>query len=100
MSAVLLILSLFLAAIGGTIWRFKLVGLLANVDKSSVTDRDGLARWTGISLLLLATVILLESIVLWLVKTDRGELIVCALFMFTTHMTTVFFLSGLHRYTK
>lgn len=38
--------------LGFVIWKFKVVEIIAGYDENKVTDKDGLARWVGIGLML------------------------------------------------
>ncbi len=40
--------------LGVIIWKFKLVDIIAGYDKKKVHDKDGMARWVGINLILLS----------------------------------------------
>ncbi len=44
--------------LGVVIWKFKTVEIIAGYDEKIVTDKDGLARWVGLSLMASSLVII------------------------------------------
>lgn len=100
MGVVYFILGGFVSLLGILIWRFEWIGLLSNVDQTTVVNKKGLARWAGGCILALSGIAYSTGIVLQYVVTERGELITCIGFMITSHLLMVVYLSGLHRYTK
>lgn len=54
-----------LIIIGVMLWKFKMVEILAGYKESSEVDKDILAKASGLSLLLLGFLLLLESILIF-----------------------------------
>nr|WP_304364462.1 DUF3784 domain-containing protein [Methanosarcina sp. KYL-1] len=52
----------FLTLLGTAVWRFRLVDILAGYDEKKVSDKAGLAKWTGRNLVLMGLLILLNVI--------------------------------------
>ncbi len=44
--------------LGFVIWKFKTVEIIAGYDEKIVTDKDGLAKWVGLSLMFDALIII------------------------------------------
>ncbi len=42
--------------LGIIIWKFKVVEIIAGYDEKKVKDKDGMARWVGINLMILSIV--------------------------------------------
>lgn len=61
MSKIYLYTGLVLMALGGLIWKFKIVELLRMYDARTCKDKDGLARWTGRSLVLAGLISVLAA---------------------------------------
>src|SRR6056297_1387728 len=48
MQKIFLFTGIFVAAIGFLIWKFKVIEIMRMYNPKTCTDKDGLARWTGI----------------------------------------------------
>lgn len=52
-SIVSIVLGIFLIFLGGIIRRYKIVELLAGYEPNKVIDKEGLANWAGVNLILM-----------------------------------------------
>lgn len=69
-----LLAGLTLIIIGAMLWKFKLVELLAGYKENSNVDKNLLARVTGLSILLLGLLLLVETVLIFkeIIKEDTA----------------------------
>lgn len=91
MSYASLLAAVTLIIIGATLWKFKLVELLAGYKENSNIDKDSLAKVSGLSLIILGFLLLAESILIFkdLIKEDAAIIIVLGTIILGTIVNTL-----------
>ena len=91
MSYASLLADITLIIIGATLWKFKLVELLAGYKENSNIDKDFLAKVSGLSSIILGFLLLAESILIFkdLIKEDAFIIIVLGTIILGTIVNTL-----------
>lgn len=71
-SIVSIVMGIFLIFLGGIIRRYKMFELLAGYDPNKVLDKEGLANWTGVNLILMGCLTILIGILAYLLPVLNG----------------------------
>jgi hypothetical protein len=65
-------MGLFLVLFGMIIRRYRMVEMLSGYDSKKVLDRDGLANWTGVNLILMGALAILIGILAYVCPISNG----------------------------
>jgi hypothetical protein len=102
MNLLLVGVGLGLTVLGVSIWRFKLINILSNVNANQVdrSRNDDLARYAGCFIMLIGGVFMLLAYLIERVATERELLVLVLCMVAVILISTIFYLAGLGRYMK
>lgn len=92
---IFIIIGSSLLLLGLLIFKFKMVEILADYDEKKVTDKNGLARWTGSNLILMGVVVIISSLV-----CEKADLNVVFFYIPIVILITVRIVIGNRKYEK
>lgn len=75
--------------LGVVLYKYKKIELLSGYDSSKKYDREGLAKFTGMTLMLMGIIPIAASIILLILNVDYGELIATIIFIVDVVVFTI-----------
>lgn len=62
-NSIFIIVGVFLTILGFLLYKYKMVEMLAGYDENKVTDKEGLAKWSGVNLILMGSTIVVVCLI-------------------------------------
>jgi len=99
MNILFILIGAFLIIMGGLIWRFKILEVVAFYEENKIKDKNRLARWVGINYIIMGLLVIGNSILgIMLEQVNDMETLVVFTVIF---ITCVFVMSlGSKKYEK
>ncbi|MFV0424772.1 MAG: DUF3784 domain-containing protein [Bacilli bacterium] len=73
--------------LGIIIWRFKVVEIIAGYDEKKVTDKNGLARWVGLNLMIISIIMIGLYFIFDIYDLENGLSILITILVFIVLLT-------------
>lgn len=73
--------------LGIIIWRYKVIEIIAGYDEKKVTDKNGLARWVGLNLMIISIIMIGLYFIFDIYNLENGIAIVITILVFIVLLT-------------
>lgn len=71
-----LVIGIFLVIVGGLVWYYKLLEITPGFSEENIKDRNGMAKWVGISYILMGFSFVFSSIIAKVYKISELNMVV------------------------